>query len=54
MTETLYETRTFLHADRRIRQLLETLKNKGSCVCCVARAMTFNAVSRARAASARC
>jgi hypothetical protein len=45
MTEKLYETKTFFHADRRIRQLLDTLKSKGSCGCCVARAMTFNAVS---------
>jgi hypothetical protein len=45
MSEPLYETRTFIHADRRIRQLLETMKSKGACGCCVARAMSFNAVA---------
>jgi hypothetical protein len=37
------ETRAFIHADRRIGQLLATLKDRKLCGCCVARALAYNA-----------
>jgi hypothetical protein len=37
-------TDSFHHADLRIRQLLDSLKAKGVCGCCVAHALLFNGV----------
>jgi hypothetical protein len=45
MTEEFSETKAFIHADRRISQLLETLKEKKLCGCCVARALSYNAAA---------
>jgi hypothetical protein len=38
------DTDSFDHADLRIRQLLDSLKAKGVCGCCVAHALLFNGV----------
>ena len=38
------DTDSFDHADLRIRQLLDGLKAKGVCGCCVAHALLFNGV----------
>jgi hypothetical protein len=36
------ETKSFLHADRCIGQLLDALNKKGLCGCCVARALLYH------------
>ena len=38
------DTDSFDHVDLRIRQLLDSLKAKGVCGCCVAHALLFNGV----------
>jgi hypothetical protein len=45
--EKFAETKSFLYADRRIQQLLVTLKDKKLCGCCVARALAYNCTALA-------